>query len=166
MFNGDPARLYREGAESEAAELVKSVIADRRVPPRAGEGHVALVGAGPGARDLLTLRAVERLQEADIIFYDDLVDADVLELARRNATRVFVGRAPGASPWPKDRICAVVLAEARKGRRVVQLKSGDPSMCGHTDAEVNAARAAGVPIEIVPGVPAVSRSGRVAAQVA
>lgn len=155
-FNGTPARLHREGAETEAAEMLKGAIAARRAPEGAGEGHIALVGAGPGARDLLTLRAVERLQEADIIFYDRLVDAEVLELARRDAERVFVGKEVGACAWPQDRISAVIVAEARKGRRVVRLKSGDPSIFGRATEEMAAARAAGVPVEIVPGVTAAS----------
>ena len=154
VFNGEPARLHRSGAETEAAERVKSAIAERRVPEGAGEGHIALVGAGPGARDLLTLRAVERLQEADVIYYDRLVDPEVLELARRDAERVFVGKEVGAHAWPQDRICSVIVAEARKGRRVVRLKSGDPSIFGRATEELEAARAADVPAEIVPGVTA------------
>ncbi len=156
VFNGTPARLYREGAEAEAAELVKDALSNRRPPEGAGEGHIALVGAGPGARDLLTLRAVERLQEADVIYYDRLVDPDVLELARRDAERVFVGKEVGACAWPQDRICALILAEAKKGRRVVRLKSGDPSVFGRATEEMTAARDAGVPVEIVPGITAAS----------
>ena len=156
VFNGAPARLHREGRETEAAELVKTAIDRQDVPEGAGEGHIALVGAGPGARDLLTLRAVERLQEADVIFYDRLVDPDVLELARRDAERVFVGKEVGAHSWPQDRINAIIVAEARKGRRVVRLKSGDPSIFGRATEEMEAAAAAHVPVEIVPGITAAS----------
>ena len=156
VFNGRPAALHREGAETEAAEMIKAAIDTRRPPEGAGEGHIALVGAGPGARDLLTLRAVERLQEADIIFYDRLVDPDVLELARRDAERVFVGKEVGACAWPQDRICALIVAEARKGRRVVRLKSGDPSIFGRATEELDSAREANIPVEIVPGVTAAS----------
>ncbi|MEM8631827.1 MAG: siroheme synthase CysG [Pseudomonadota bacterium] len=156
VFNGTPARLHREGHEDQVAELLKTAISTRQVPRDAGEGHVALVGAGPGARDLLTLRAVERLQEADIIFYDRLVDPDVLELARRDAERVYVGKEVGACDWPQDRICALVVSEARRGKRVVRLKSGDPAVFGRTAEELEAARAAGVPVEIVPGITAAS----------
>ncbi len=156
VFNGAPTQLHRTGAEAEAAELIKSAIDTRRVPENAGEGHIALVGAVPGARDLLTLRAVERLQEADVIYYDRLVDPDVLELARRDAERVFVGKEVGACAWPQDRICALITAEARKGRRVVRLKSGDPSIFGRATEEMEAARAAGIPVEIVPGITAAS----------
>lgn len=156
VFNGAPFLLHKEGREAEAAELVKGAIEERRVPAGAGEGHISLVGAGPGARDLLTLRAVERLQEADVIYYDRLVDPGVLELARRDAERVFVGKEVGAHAWPQDRICSIIVAEAKKGRRVVRLKSGDPSIFGRAAEEMNAASAADVPIEIVPGVTAAS----------
>ncbi|MEM6890084.1 MAG: siroheme synthase CysG [Pseudomonadota bacterium] len=156
VFNGAPNRLHRGGSEMQAAEMVKSAIEARRVPDGAGEGHIALVGAGPGSRDLLTLRAVERLQEADVIYYDRLVDPEVLELARRDAERVFVGKEVGATLWPQDRICALIVAEARKGRRVVRLKSGDPSIFGRATEELEAARETGIPVEIVPGVTAAS----------
>lgn len=156
VFNGSPARLHRTGAEAQAAEIIKRAIDERRVPADAGKGHISLVGAGPGARDLLTLRAVERLQEADVIFYDRLVDPDVLELARRDAERVFVGKEVGACAWPQEKICALIVAEARKGRRVVRLKSGDPSIFGRATEELDVARAGGIPVEIVPGVTAAS----------
>ena len=156
VFNGSPARLHRGGDEAETAALVKTAIVAGRVPCDAGLGHISLVGAGPGARDLLTLRAVERLQEADVIYYDRLVDPDVLELARRDAERVFVGKDVGACAWPQDKICALIVGEARKGRRVVRLKSGDPSVYGRATEELDAARDAGVPVEIVPGITAAS----------
>jgi hypothetical protein len=81
-----------------------------------------------GARDLITLRGVQRLQEADVIFYDRLVDPAPLELARRDAERAYVGKAPGAAAWPQDRINGVIVAAARAGKRVVRLKCGDPGI--------------------------------------
>ena len=120
------------------------------------QGAIALVGAGPGAADLLTLRALRLLQEADVIYYDRLVDPAVLELARRDAERVFVGKEVGASSWPQDRINAVIVAAAKQGKKVVRLKSGDPGIFGRATEELEAARAAGIPIEIVPGVTAAS----------
>lgn len=126
---------------------------------RPGQGTIALVGAGPGARDLLTLRAAERLQQADIVFYDRLVDPEVLELARADAERIYVGKAVGACAWPQQRIDAVIVATARQGKRVVRLKSGDPGLFGRATEELAAARAHGIPIEIVPGVTAASAAG-------
>ncbi|NKX44453.1 siroheme synthase CysG [Roseicyclus persicicus] len=159
VFTGAPRAAWARGAEREAAQAIKAAIAAGGAPGAEAAGSIALVGAGPGARDLLTLRAVARLQEADVIFYDRLVDEEVLELARRDADRVFVGKHVGAHAWPQDRINAVIVAEARKGRRVVRLKSGDPGIFGRAGEEIDAARAAGIPVEIVPGVTAASAAG-------
>lgn len=123
------------------------------VPDRA---HIALVGAGPGAKDLLTLRAVKRIQQADVVFYDRLVDKEVIALARKEANCVFVGKHVGAHAWPQERINAVIVSEALKGRRVVRLKSGDPGIFGRAGEELAAARAEGIPVEIVPGVTSAS----------
>ncbi|MEJ6388812.1 siroheme synthase CysG [Gymnodinialimonas ulvae] len=159
VFKGAPRDGWTRGAERDAARQIKAAIAAGGAPDTATEGSIALVGAGPGARDLLTMRAVERLQEADVIYYDRLVDPDVLELARRDAERVFVGKHVGAHAWPQAQINAVIVAEARKGRRVVRLKSGDPGIFGRAGEEIDAARAAGVAVEIVPGVTAASAAG-------
>lgn len=129
--------------------------AGRSAPPSVN-GHIALVGAGPGARDLLTLRAVERLGRADVVFYDRLVDPAVLELARPAAERVYVGKEVGSSAWPQAAIDRLIVAEARQGKRVVRLKSGDPAVFGRACAELAAAKAAGIPAEIVPGITAAS----------
>lgn len=149
-----PRQAWTSGAERDAARQIKTAIAAGAAPEEAPQGTIALVGAGPGARDLLTMRAVARLQEADVIFYDRLVDPEVLELARRDAERVFVGKVVGAHAWPQDRINAVIVAAARAGKRVVRLKSGDPTIFGRAGEESAAARAAGLPVEIVPGVTA------------
>jgi uroporphyrin-III C-methyltransferase/precorrin-2 dehydrogenase/sirohydrochlorin ferrochelatase len=159
VFSGSPRQSWTGGAERAAAEALKAAIAAGGAPGAETGGSICLVGAGPGARDLLTLRAVARLQEADVIFYDRLVDAEVLELARRDAERVFVGKHVGAHAWPQGRINAAIVAEARKGRRVVRLKSGDPGIFGRAGEEIDAARAEGVAVEIVPGVTAASAAG-------
>lgn len=159
VFKEAPREMWVRGAEREAAQAIKDAIAAGGAPDARPGGSIALVGAGPGARDLLTLRAVARLQEADVIFYDRLVDEEVLELARRDAERVFVGKHVGAHAWPQARINAVIVAEARKGRRVVRLKSGDPGIFGRAGEEIDAARAADIPVEIVPGVTAASAAG-------
>ena len=159
VFKGAPRETWVRGKEREAARAIKDAIADGKAPGGDATGHVALVGAGPGARDLLTLRAVQRLQEADVIFYDRLVDDEVLELARRDAERVFVGKHVGAHAWQQERINRVLVAEAQKGRRVVRLKSGDPGIFGRATEEIAAVRAAGIAVEIVPGVTAASAAG-------
>ena len=154
VFKGAPRDTWTRGEERSATKTIKAAIATGGPPQGATSGRIALVGSGPGARDLLTLRAVEYLQEADVIFYDRLVDPDVLELARRDAERVYVGKVVGAHEWPQDRITAAIIAEARKGRRVVRLKSGDPSVFGRAGEEIATAKAAGIPCDIVPGVTA------------
>lgn len=158
-FGGAVQQTWTRGAEREAARMLKDAIAAGGSPSQAADGSIALVGAGPGARDLLTMRAVARLQEADVIFYDRLVDPEVLELARRDAERIYVGKEVGAHAWPQDKISAVIVVEALKGRRVVRLKSGDPGIFGRATEEMEAANTAGIPIEIVPGVTAASAAG-------
>jgi uroporphyrin-III C-methyltransferase / precorrin-2 dehydrogenase / sirohydrochlorin ferrochelatase len=152
VFSGAPRTTWVRGAEREAAQSIKAAIAMGGATPASDRGSVALVGAGPGARDLLTLRAVQRLQEADVIFYDRTVDADVLELARRDAKRVLVSDHSSAHGWPRDRISDVIMAEAHKNLRVVNLVSGNPATCDRTNQAVHSARRAGIDCEIVPGV--------------
>lgn len=159
VFKGNPKQAWSRGQERDAARALKSAIEAGAPPQGDVAGQISLVGAGPGARDLLTLRAVERLQEADVIFYDRLVDEEVMELARRDAKRVYVGKHVGAHAWPQDRINHMIVAAAEKGQRVVRLKSGDPGIFGRATEEIEAARAAGIPVELVPGVTAASAAG-------
>lgn len=159
VFKGEARDQWTRGAERDAARAIKAAITAGGAPEENRRGHISLVGAGPGARDLLTLRAVERLQEADVVFYDRLVDPDVLELARRDAERVFVGKHVGAHAWPQDRINAMIVAEAAMGRKVVRLKSGDPGVFGRATEELWAAQDVRISIDIVPGVTAASAAG-------
>ncbi len=154
VFNGDVRKTHARGAEREAAEMIKAAITDGL--PQSDKGSVSLVGAGPGSRDLITLRGVQRLQEADIIFYDRLIDPELLELARRDAERVFVGKAPGCHALPQEKISQVLVSAAKKGQRVVRLKCGDPGIFARGAEEADALKAAGIPVEIVPGVTAAS----------
>ncbi|MEY8882177.1 siroheme synthase CysG [Donghicola sp. XS_ASV15] len=154
-FSGAAWDKHRSGAEREAAQMLKAEIEAGGIPEPT-VGSIALVGAGPGARDLLTMRAVARLQEADIIYYDRLVDPEVLELARRDSERVFVGKEVGAHSWPQDKINQVIVASAKQGKKVVRLKSGDPSLFGRSTEEMAAAETAGIEVEIVPGVTSAS----------
>ncbi len=119
-------------------------------------GSVALVGAGPGSKDLITLRGLRRLQEADVIFYDRLIDPELLDHARDDAERIYVGKAPGHHHWPQEKISGVLVDYARQGKRVVRLKCGDPGVFARGAEEVDALSAAGIVHEIVPGVTAAS----------
>jgi uroporphyrin-III C-methyltransferase/precorrin-2 dehydrogenase/sirohydrochlorin ferrochelatase len=133
--------------------------ADRDVLLRAGEeggaqGRVILVGAGPGDPELLTLKAVRALQAATVILYDQLVDPRVLELARREARRVAVGKKGYGPSCRQSDINAEIVALAAAGETVVRLKGGDPLIFGRATEEVEACRAAGIAVEIVPGISA------------
>jgi uroporphyrin-III C-methyltransferase/precorrin-2 dehydrogenase/sirohydrochlorin ferrochelatase len=119
-----------------------------------GGGQVFIVGAGPGNPDLLTLRALQVLGVADVILHDRLVPEAILELARRDAERVDVGKAAGAHRCGQRDIERLMVSEARKGRTVVRLKGGDPFVFGRGGEEIEALRAAGVEYEVVPGITA------------
>lgn len=119
-------------------------------------GTLSLVGAGPGAADLLTRRALDRIARADLVLHDRLIDPEVLALIPPAARRIDVGKAVGANAWPQARIDALILAEVLAGARVVRLKSGDPSIFGRAAEEIAAAQAAGIPVDIVPGITAAS----------
>ena len=114
-------------------------------------GLVSLVGAGPGDPELLTLKAARRLAEADLVLYDALVEADTLAFATQ-ARRFFVGKRAGREAIRQDAINRLMIREARRGRRVVRLKCGDPFVFGRGGEEALALAAAGVMCEIVPGV--------------
>lgn len=156
VFSGPVGRDFAENRLREGATALKTAISEWGESNGESVGSISLVGAGPGAADLLTLRAVRRLQEADIIYYDRLVGREILDLARRDAERVFVGKEVGACAWPQDRINQVILSAARQGKQVVRLKSGDPGIFGRAEEELSAARESGISIEIIPGITAAS----------
>jgi uroporphyrin-III C-methyltransferase len=115
-------------------------------------GIVALVGAGPGDPGLLTVRGRRWLRRAEVVVYDRLVDPRLLDLAPRGARRIFAGKAHGHHARPQAEINAILIAHARRDRRVVRLKGGDPFVFGRGAEEAQALAEAGVPFEIVPGV--------------
>jgi uroporphyrin-III C-methyltransferase/precorrin-2 dehydrogenase/sirohydrochlorin ferrochelatase len=115
-------------------------------------GAVVLVGAGPGDPELLTLRALRALQSADVILFDDLVSTDILDFARREAKKMLVGKTGHAPSCKQGDINTLMISLAKAGRRVVRLKGGDPMIFGRADEEITACRAAGIPLEVVPGI--------------
>src|SRR6185295_12923899 len=114
-------------------------------------GHVSLVGAGPGDPGLLTRKAIARLRAADLVLYDALIDDRILRYARK-AQRFFAGKRAGRHAMTQQTIHAVMIRAARRGRRVVRLKGGDPFVFGRGGEEMLALQQAGVPFDVVPGV--------------
>jgi uroporphyrin-III C-methyltransferase len=114
-------------------------------------GRVSLVGAGPGDPELLTVKAVKRMAEADLVLYDALVDPDALRFAP-HARRFFVGKRAGRPAIRQDAINRLMIREARRGRRIVRLKCGDPFVFGRGGEEALALAAAGIPCEVIPGI--------------
>jgi uroporphyrin-III C-methyltransferase/precorrin-2 dehydrogenase/sirohydrochlorin ferrochelatase len=150
FFGGAPARAMEVGHAGEAMEAAAALLQRRR----ARSGHVALVGAGPGAEDLLTLRAHRQLMEADVIVHDALVPEAVIAMGRRDAERLAVGKRKGCHSKSQAEINALLVSLARQGKRVVRLKSGDPLVFGRAGEEMQALRDAGISYEVVPGVTA------------
>ena len=152
-LSGRVADLVLAGRERDAeAELQRQVTAG--VEGGAGAGIVYLVGAGPGSADLLTLRAQRLLGEADIIVHDRLVTPEVLDIARRDADRILVGKARANHTMPQEEINALLVRLGLEGRKVIRLKGGDPFIFGRGGEETEALAAAGVAYEVVPGVTA------------
>ena len=128
-------------------------------------GTLYLVGAGPGDPDLLTLRAVRLLEQTDVVVHDGLVSGEILALARPDARLVSVAKRRSHHSVPQEDINALLVREAKAGRRVVRLKGGDPLIFGRGGEEAEAARACGVPVEFVPGISA-ANGAAAAAQIA
>jgi uroporphyrin-III C-methyltransferase / precorrin-2 dehydrogenase / sirohydrochlorin ferrochelatase len=151
--DGPVASAALSGRTNEAEELLFDALL-RPESARENEGSVAIVGAGPGDPDLLTLKALRAISDADVIFYDDLVTEGVLDRVRRDAERVFVGKRRGRPGIGQDEINRHVLEAARAGKRVVRLKGGDPFVFGRGGEELEFLRAEGVRVTIVPGISA------------
>ncbi|WP_269581542.1 siroheme synthase CysG [Roseibium sp. Sym1] len=148
----DLAFAGRKAPDGENA-LAETLVADART---AGRGHVTLVGAGPGDAEFLTLKAVRALQAADVILFDDLVDDAVLELARREAKRMLVGKRGGRESCRQEDINAMMVSLARQGKHVVRLKSGDPMVFGRGGEELDRLASEGIAASVVPGITAAS----------
>ncbi len=136
-----------KGAEKELLTLIEQQARENSV-----ESRVSIVGAGPGDPELLTLKARRLLGDADVVIYDRLVAPEILELARREATFINVGKAPGQIGWTQGEINSELVRRASNGAQVVRLKSGDPSLYGRLEEELAALDDGGIAYDIVPGV--------------
>ncbi len=151
FFDGPSAAAALDGDEAEAERLALDML---EADDTSLHGRVSLVGAGPGDPDLLTLKAVQALQAADVLVVDRLVPKAIVEKARRDARRVYVGKQPRGPSTPQSEINCILVREARTGHRVVRLKGGDPFVFGRATEEIEALAQAGVPVDVVPGVTA------------
>ena len=123
---------------------------------RSNSGEVLLIGAGPGDPELLTLKALRALETADVILFDDLVNRPILNLASRGATCICVGKRAGRPSWGQNDINRLMVRLAESGKRIVRLKSGDPTIFGRAGEEISALAAADIKVSIVPGITAAS----------
>ena len=153
VFQGPIADRQLAGQGAEAERLLRAKI-DGDAPPTTGE--VYLVGAGPGDPDLLTFRALRLMQQADVVLYDRLVAPAILDLCRRDADRVYVGKQRADHALPQDQINQQLVDLAKQGKRVVRLKGGDPFIFGRGGEEIEELAAHGIPFQVVPGITAAS----------
>ena len=158
VIDGPIGALVLAGRKDEAEKALNE-IADPAAFAGASEdgkaeGRVTLVGAGPGDPDLLTIKALRALQDADVVFYDELVSPEILDRVRRDASRIPVGRRVGKPGIGQDAINKLLIEAAKSGQRAVRLKGGDPFIFGRGGEEIEVLRAAGVAYSVVPGITA------------
>jgi uroporphyrin-III C-methyltransferase/precorrin-2 dehydrogenase/sirohydrochlorin ferrochelatase len=155
VANGEVAENMLSGksglAKLKIEELLAMALSDKDIAPR---GEVYLVGSGPGDPDLLTFKAMRLMQQADVVLHDRLVSDGVLELVRRDADRIYVGKKQGEHSMRQEDISRTLVRLAREGKRVLRLKSGDPFMFGRGGEEIEMLAQEGVSFQVVPGISA------------
>ena len=159
MIEGPAGDAFLAGNEARARARIEADLAAHGSGSPRTPGEVYLVGAGPGDPDLLTFRALRLMQRADVVLYDRLIGDEILGLVRRDATRIYVGKAPNDHVMSQEDISALMVRLAREGNRVLRLKGGDPFIFGRGGEEIEALAAAGLAFQVVPGITAAAGCG-------
>lgn len=154
IFQGSVAELVFSGNEHDAERQLQQALVQQQ--DSVNQGEVYLVGAGPGAPDLLTFRALRLMQQADVIVYDHLVSPEILDLARRDSEKIYVGKQREKHTLPQESINTLLADLAKAGKRVVRLKGGDPFIFGRGGEEIETLMQQGIHFQVVPGITAAS----------
>ena len=156
VFQGAIAESVFSGNDRQAESQLTQLLAQHSQQPTTNTGEVYLIGAGPGAADLLTFRALRLMQQADVVVYDHLVSADILDLARRDSEKLYVGKQRSKHTLPQEDINALLIRLAQAGKRVARVKGGDPFIFGRGGEEIEVLAAQGINFQVVPGITAAS----------